>query len=334
MINMTQIKAVLVFLYISLLQLPAYETTAFYWENYYYPLPVEGHIAYRKGVLFEDMVLPVLNKKMTLDGYYAWLDVHLKDERNRKFYNADGQWYLDFRYCDLRVKIDLLDYGLRAKSNLSREQKHNLWARLFGELNENLLSDQEYEELNVLLKPLYSRREIAWKDLRKNPTDPQLQEAYRIARHEFEEELSRKLRHRIVRAELMWLCDRLAIILKTRYLDNPKRMVELFELCKIPEKTHFKNLEQFIEFHHYHFFGKITPEFWERYREIMREREQQKLALVQPKEKKSAEEQNLPEMSPKKKTDSLERFLFAASGGLIVFLCAFCFWRKLRSRRR
>ena len=57
-------------------------------------------------------------------------------------------------------------------------------------------------------------------------------------------------------------------------------MVELFELSRIPEKTHYKDLLEFVSIYYYPDAKKyFTPEFLERYEAIMREKRESESPL-------------------------------------------------------
>lgn len=58
-----------------------------------------------------------------------------------------SEYYNELRVFDLQFKIELLQRCLGKKSLLSRREKHDIYAKLLASLHEELLTPQEYKEL-------------------------------------------------------------------------------------------------------------------------------------------------------------------------------------------
>lgn len=311
------------------LSLSGSEDVAFYWEKFHESRRIQEEgkytgrerytFVFRDDALFEDLVVPALSKKITNEAYFAWLDKYLETEEGYREFQFDPQLHLDLRTFDVTLKVDLLQQCLRKKSFLSRRAKHDLYAKLLASLHDELLSPEEYAELAKAHKRLFEKREEALRALiedwnRKNPekrldgemriekfilTDglnSELLEAYKKARSEAGEVRFRMRRYDIVKWDLkVKLYPRFAILLSNKYyLNDPVGMIEFFELSKIPEKTHYKDLLAFLDAYCYR-SNRITPEFRERYAEIMRERKKRKAeSESSPKESEAKNELQKP----------------------------------------
>lgn len=259
---------------------------------------------YDKGALFEDLVLPAISRKITNESYFEWLYKYLESEEGRETFCALGlEFYNDIEVFDLRYKIELLQSCLGLKSLLSRRAKHELYAKLLASLHEELLTPQKYKELDELYSVRSERRKDAARRLRddreaKNQAprskggghfarmtvdhflemktlDPVLVDAYKKAEIEAHEPIFLRRRHNILRWDLRRkVYPRFAKLLSNQYYaSDPVGVIELFELSKIPEKTHYKDLLEFMKAYCYRYDDRVSPEFRERYAEIMRERQ-------------------------------------------------------------
>lgn len=213
-----------------------------------------------------------------------------------------SEYYNELRVFDLQFKIELLQRCLGKKSLLSRREKHDIYAKLLASLHEELLTPQEYKELGESYDKLSKKKEDAAKALRDdriarrlpslrggapdgrmvvevvlemNMLDPTLEDAYKKAEIDASEPIFRRRRHNILKWDLKRkIYPRFASLLSNQYYtSDPVGMIKLFELSKIPEKTHYKDLLDFMKAYCYRYDDRITPEFRERYAEIMRERQ-------------------------------------------------------------
>ena len=324
----------LLFLLCPLL-LTATEAVEFYFENYYWLSQGRFCIRYREGVLFEEQVLPVLNRRITNEGYFAWLDKRLKPEKTHddmmeNVYFQRDTWQL--RTFDLVVKKELLEKVLGEKSNLPRDEKYRLYTRLFASLYDELLTPQEYKQAQEQFHDTCKRREaLIPKRLEAGVRD----EMERLDRESSGYAL-RKVRHKTVKSDLPRVFyPRLAQLLFNAYnRKHPELMVELFELSRIPKKTHYKDLLEFVSIYYYPDAKKyFTPEFLERYEAIMREKRESESPLKGAEQAETSKDRSRPdEEVAQSECESISLCWYFTATGILAILCSFFLWLKIRSR--
>lgn len=321
------------------LLLTATEDVEFYFENYYWLSQGCFRITYREGVLLEEQVLPVLNRRITNEGYFTWLDKHFKQGKTRddmmeNAYFQRETWEL--RTFDLVVKKELLKNVLGEKSNLPRDEKYGLYTQLFASLYDELLTPQEYKQIQEQTHDTNQREEA----LIPKRFDAGIRDEIKRLRRESSGYALRKFRHEIVRSDLSRVFyPRFAQMLFNAYhRKNPERMIELFELSRIPEKTHYKDLLEFVTIYYYPDAKKyFTPEFLERYEAIMREYEKKKSEFPLKKSKHTEVAKNLRKpiedvVEPALRNISLYWYFIAT--GILVAFCCFLLRQEIRSRKK